>query len=266
MIHPTAIVDAAARVGPDVAIGPYSVVDAGADLGPGVVLGAFVRIHGCVRLGARTRVMDGSVLGGEPQDVKYQGEATRVEIGADARIHEHVTVHRATKEGVTRIGDGVMLMAGSHVGHNCVVGDRVILTNDAKLGGHAVVGERAILSASTAVHQFCRVGRFALLAGGCMIGKDAPPFSIVSGQLPAAWRGINTIGLRRAGFDQAERTAVRAALLAILGRPGSVREVARAHADHPLASVREIAAFVLESKRGVVTGRRSARAVAEDAE
>lgn len=258
MIHPSAQVASGARLGADVSIGPYCVVEDGAELAEGVVLEPFVHVHGCVRIGARTRIGTGSVLGGEPQDLKYRGEATQVEIGSDVRIYEHVTVHRAAGEGATRIGDHVLLMAGSHVGHNCRVGERAILTNDAKLAGHVEVGERAILAGGTAVHQHCRVGRLSMLGGGCMINKDAVPFSIFSGALPASWRGPNTIGLRRAGIDAKERLVLRRTLAAMLARPGWVRELAHEHQDHPLASVRELCSFVLSSKRGVVLGRRAA--------
>jgi len=259
VIHATAIVHPGARVQPGVSIGPYSVVEEGAELLEGVVLGAHVHIHGCVRLGARSKVASGAVLGGEPQDVKYKGTPSRVEIGADARIHEHVTVHRATTEnGVTQIGDGVMLMAGSHVAHDCIVGDRAILTNGAMIGGHSQVGERAILSGGVTVHQYCRVGRLTMLAGGCGIGKDAVPFSIFSGALPARWRAPNTIGMRRAGFTQEERLTLRLAILDILGRRHPALEAARRYTDHSLASVREIAEFVLTAKRGVILARRGA--------
>ncbi len=259
MIHATAIVHSGARVSADVTVGPYCVVEDGAELGEGVVLMPYVHVFGCVRIGARTKVATSTVLGGEPQDFKYKGAASRVEIGADARIHEHVTVHRPTTEGgVTRIGDGVMLMASSHVAHDCTVGDRAILTNGAMIGGHSQVGERAILSGNAALHQFCRVGRLSMLAGNCAIGKDAVPFSIFSGSLPAVWRAPNTIGLRRANFSQEERLTLRLAVIDILGRRHPALEVARRYMDHPQASVREVAEFVLTAKRGVILARRGA--------
>jgi len=267
VIHATALVHPAARCASDVSIGPFTVVEEGAELGPGVVLGSHVHVHGCVRIGARTKVASGTVLGGEPQDVKYKGTPARVEIGADVRIYEHVTVHRATLEnGVTRVGDGVMLMAGSHVAHDCTVNERAILTNGAMIGGHSWIGERAILSGGVTVHQFCRVGRLTMLAGGCGIGKDAVPFSIFSGALPARWRAPNTIGMRRAGFTQEERLTLRLAILDILGRRHPALEAARRYADHPQASVREVAEFVLSAKRGVILARRGVGAGGEDAD
>jgi UDP-N-acetylglucosamine acyltransferase len=150
------------------------------------------------------------------------------------------------------------MMTGSHVAHDCTVGDGAILTNDAKIAGHVQVGERAILSAGVLVHQFCRVGRLTMLAGACGIGKDAVPFSIFSGALPAAWRAPNTIGLRRAGFPQEERLTLRLAIVDILGRRHPAMEAARRYLDHPQPTVREVAEFVLSAKRGVILARRGA--------
>lgn len=258
-IHPTATVDARAELGPGVEIGPYCVVEAGAVIGAGTVLGPYVHIHGCVELGAGSSVRTGSVLGGEPQDVKYHGEPARVIVGERCRIHEHVTVHRGTGANTqTVIGDDVMLMAGSHVGHNCRVESKAILVNGAMLGGHVHVGERAFLSGGAAVHQFCRVGRLTLVGGSCMVTKDVPPFSICSGSYPVRWRAPNTIGLRRAGFSSEQRTAIRRSLASLFRSKESRAETAKALLSSPCAEVVEIARFVLESKRGMCSGLRGA--------
>jgi UDP-N-acetylglucosamine acyltransferase len=257
-IHPTAVVDPRAELGRDVEIGPYCVVDAGAVIGDGCRLDAHVRVFGCVSIGPGTSIRTASVLGGEPQDVKYRGESTRVVIGARGRIHEHVTVHRGTGEGTgTVIGDDVMLMATSHVGHNCRVGNNVTLVNGSMLGGHADIGERVIVSGNAAVHQFCRVGRLALVGGGCMVTKDAPPFSIVVGSYPVRWRATNTVGMRRAGIASAQRTAIRQALARLFRSGESPAQVAREElSQSPVAEVAEIARFVLKSKRGICAGLR----------
>lgn len=256
-IHPTAIVDKRAELGESVEIGPYCVIDAGAVIGERCVLSPYVHVHGCVRIGAETSIRSGSVLGGEPQDVKYKGEPARVLIGERCRIHEHVTVHRGTGANTeTVIGDEVMLMAGSHVGHNCRVDRNAILVNDAKLGGHVHVAERAFISGGAAVHQFCRVGRLTLVGGACMVTKDAPPFSILSGSYPVRWRAPNTVGLRRAGFSSEQRTAIRHALSALFRSGESRARVAQELLASPHAEVLEIARFVLDSKRGVCAGQR----------
>jgi UDP-N-acetylglucosamine acyltransferase len=257
-IHPTAIVDRRAEIGAGVEIGPYSVVEAGAVIGERCVLGPYVHVHGCVRLGADCSVRTGSVLGGEPQDVKYKGEPARVILGERCRIHEHVTVHRGTGANTeTVVGDDVMLMTGSHVGHNCRVDSKAILVNGAKIAGHVHIGERAFLSGSSAVHQFCRVGRLTLVGGACMVNKDAPPFSIVAGSYPCRWRAPNTIGLRRNGFATEQRTAVRRALAELFRSGDSRVEIAQRLLASPVAEVVEIGRFVLESKRGLCSGLRT---------
>jgi UDP-N-acetylglucosamine acyltransferase len=158
------------------------------------------------------------------------------------------------------LGDEVMLMAGSHVGHNCRVERNVILVNGAMLGGHVHVAERAFISGGAAVHQFCRVGRLTLVAAMSAVTKDAPPFSIVTGGYPLRWRAPNTIGLRRAGFDSASRAAVRHALWSLFRSGESPKQVAEELFQSPVAEVVELARFVLESKRGVCTGKRGGRA------
>lgn len=256
-VHPTAVVDPRAELGAGVEIGPYCVVEAGARIGDGCVLGPAVHVFGCVELGAGSSVRTASVLGGEPQDLKYKDDPSRVVIGARCRIHEHVTVHRGTGANTqTTIGDEVMLMAGSHVGHNCRVERNAILVNGAMLGGHVHVGERAFISGSAAVHQFCRVGRLTLVGAMSAVTKDAPPFSIVTGGYPLRWRAPNTVGLRRAGLDSERRAAVRHALWSLFRSGESPKQVAEELFQSPVDEVVELARFVLDSKRGVCSGKR----------
>lgn len=254
-IHPTAVVDPSAKIGFGVEVGPYCVIDAGAALGDSVKLGAFVRIHGCVTIGPGTSIRDHSVIGGEPQDTKYKDDPSRVVIGAGCRIHEHVTVHRGTGANTeTWLGDGVMLMASSHVGHNCRIERDAVLVNSSMLGGHVHIGERAFISGGAAVHQFCRVGRLTLVGGAAMVTKDAPPFSIVVGSYPVRWRAPNTIGLRRAGLSAEQRSAIRHALARIFRSGQSPTRVAHELSKSPVPEVAEIARFVAESKRGICAG------------
>lgn len=254
-IHPTAVVDPSAKIGLGVEIGPYCVIDAGAALGDNVKLGSFVRIHGCVTIGPGTSIRDHSVIGGEPQDTKYKDDPSRVVVGAGCRIHEHVTVHRGTGANTeTWLGDGVMLMASSHVGHNCRIERDAVLVNSSMLGGHVHIGERAFISGGAAVHQFCRVGRLTLVGGAAMVTKDAPPFSIVVGSYPVRWRAPNTIGLRRAGLSAEQRSAIRHALARIFRSGQSPTRVAHELSKSPVPEVAEIARFVTESKRGICAG------------
>jgi UDP-N-acetylglucosamine acyltransferase len=250
-IHPTAIVMPGAELGPGVEVGPYAVIEPGVEVGAGCRIGPHVHLLGRMTLGPECEIGTGSVLGGVPQDHKYKGERTRVRIGARVKMHEHVTVHRATGEGETVVEDGALLMVGSHVGHNARLGAGATLVNCAALAGHAVVGEKSILSAYCGVHQFGRVGRLTLVTGAPVVSLDAPPFSIVTGSHPTRWRAPNTIGLRRAGFSSEERAAIRQALFRIFAGGERARGVAEEMRSHPLAAVREIAEFVLTSKRGV---------------
>lgn len=250
-IHPTAIVMPGAELGAGVEVGPYAVIEPGVEVGDGCRIGPHVHLLGRTVLGPGCEIGTGSVLGGVPQDHKYRGERTWVRIGARVKMHEHVTVHRATGTGETVVEDDALLMVGSHVGHNARLGAGATLVNCAALAGHAVVGEKSILSAYCGVHQFGRVGRLTLVTGAQVVSLDAPPFSIVTGSHPTRWRAPNTIGLRRAGFSSEERAAVRQALFRAFSGAESARAVAAELQSHPLAPVRELAEFVLASKRGV---------------
>lgn len=250
-IHPTAVVMPGCELGAGVEVGPYAVIEPGVEIGDGCRIGPHAHLLGRTILGAGCTIGTGCVLGGPPQDVKYRGERTIVRIGARVTMHEHVTVHRASGDGETTIGDGALLMAGSHVGHNASLGAGAVLVNCAALAGHSVVGEKAILSAYVGVHQFGRVGRLTMVTGAPVVSRDAPPFSIVTGSHPTRWRAPNVVGLRRAGFSSEERAAIRQALFRVFAGDEGARAAAAALRDHAVAEVREIAEFVLTSKRGV---------------
>jgi UDP-N-acetylglucosamine acyltransferase len=250
-IHPTAVVLPGVELGRGVEIGPYAVLEPGVEVGDGCRIGPFVHLLGRTTLGSDCVIGSGTVLGGVPQDDKYRGERTRVRIGNRVLMHEHVTVHRASGDGETVVEDGARLMTGSHVGHNARLGAGAVLVNCAALAGHSVLGEKSILSAYCGIHQNGRVGRLTLVTGAQVVSQDAPPFSIVTGSHPTRWRGPNTIGMRRAGFSSAERAAIRQALWRIFAGTEGTRAAAAALQDDPVAQVREIAEFVLTSKRGV---------------
>lgn len=256
-VHPSAVVLPGVTLGAGVEIGPGAYLEPGVEVGDGCRIGAHVQLLGRVVLGAGTVVRGGTVIGGDPQDDAYKGEHTVVRVGARCQIHEHVTIHRATGEGnETVVGDGVRLMHGSHVGHNGRVGDRAVLVNGAVLGGHATVGERAILSAYSGIHQFGRIGRLTMVTANSGMSRDAPPFSIVSGSHPTRWRGPNTVGLRRAGFEAEERDAVRRALHEAFTSDQGLRTVAERLSGSDYPAVRELAEFLLSSKRGICAGPR----------
>jgi len=211
LVHTTAVVAPDAKIGEGVRIGPYAVIESDVEMGDECVLGAHVVIRSFVRLGARNRVHAHAVLGGEPQDVSFEGEPTRVEIGDDNLFREAVTVHRATTmDRPTRIGSRCMLMVNAHVGHDCQLGDDIVLTNDVNLAGHVTVGDRVLMGGMAQVHQFVRVGRQAMVSGMTGLARDALPYSMVFGILARHVR-LNTIGLRRAGIKGDRYKAVERA-------------------------------------------------------
>jgi UDP-N-acetylglucosamine acyltransferase len=201
-VHPSAVVEAGAELGEDVAVGPFCFVSAGAVIGRGTVLENHVTIMGDVRIGERNRVFPNAVIGGEPQDLSYRGTRTRVEIGDGNIIREGVTINRATEkeDGVTSIGSGNFLMACSHVAHDCRIGDHCILANGTLLGGHVRVHSRASLSGAVAVHHWATIGGWSFVAGLSRVLHDIPPFMLCEGQ-PARPRCINVVALKRGGFS-----------------------------------------------------------------
>ncbi len=210
MIHPTALIDPRARIGERVAIGPFSIVEAEVEIGDDTEISAHVHLSGPTRLGAGNRIGSFCAIGGEPQDKKYAGEPTRLEIGDRNTIREFATIHRGTTqdEGVTRIGDDNWIMAYVHVAHDCVVGNQTIFANAASLAGHVRVDDYAILGGFTLVHQFCQIGAHAFTAMGAVVNRDVPPFVMVAGTF-AEPKGINTEGLRRRGFSSESIRAIR---------------------------------------------------------
>lgn len=201
MIHPTAIIDATAEIGEDVTIGPYVVIGADVVLGAGTVINSHAVIKGPTRIGTENRIFQFASVGEDPQDKKYGGEATILEIGNRNVIREFATIHRGTiqEQGITQIGDDNLFMAYTHVAHDCVIGNRVIMANAASLAGHVQVDDFAILGGFSLVHQFCRIGQYSFSAMGSVISRDIPPYVMVGGR-PTKPHGINTVGLERHGF------------------------------------------------------------------
>ncbi|MCU7904509.1 MAG: acyl-ACP--UDP-N-acetylglucosamine O-acyltransferase [Candidatus Thiodiazotropha sp. (ex Epidulcina cf. delphinae)] len=201
MIDSRAVIGADAELEDGVSVGPFSIIGAGVRIAAGTQVGPHVVIHGPTRIGRNNRIYQFASIGEDPQDKKYAGEPTSLEIGDRNVIREFATLHRGTVQdrGVTRIGSDNLLMAYIHVAHDCVLGDHVIMANAASLGGHAQIGDYAILGGFTMVHQFCRVGAHSFSGMGSAINMDLPPYVMVSGQ-PAKPHGINREGLSRRGF------------------------------------------------------------------
>ena len=252
-IHPTAVVHPGAVLGDGCVVGPHAVVDGDVVLGPGCVVGPGAYVTGHTTLGARNRIHAGAVVGDAPQDFKYAGQSTRLRIGDDNVFREHVTVHRSNRlDEDTVVGNGNFFMASSHVGHNCHVGNQNILANGALLAGHVTLADRAFISGNCLVHQFCRIGRLAMMQGGSAISKDLPPFAVARGDNGMC--GLNVVGLRRAGFDAAERLALRKLYHHLLRSTGRRADLlAEARGLFPSAACTELLDFVAAARRGVCT-------------
>lgn len=260
-IHTSACVSAKAELGDGVSVGPYSVIDADVVIGAGCEISSGVRIHSGVQLGTGVRVFHGAALGGEPQDLKFGGEPTQLLIGDQTVIREFVTVSRGTTStGRTTIGRHCMLMAYAHVAHDCVLGDNVLLANSVNLAGHVQIEDFAIIGGMVPVHQFVRIGAHCMVGGGWRVPKDVPPYIIAAGQ-PLSYHGLNAIGLRRRGFSNEVRAAIKRAYFHLYQSDLNVRQaVEQITAEPPVSDeVQHILDFIAISKRGLIPRRRRAQ-------
>lgn len=254
-IHPTAIVDPQARLAADAEVGPYSIIGADVDIGAGTRIGPHVVVAAHTRIGARNTIYQFCSIGEVPQDKKYRGEPTRLEIGDDNTIREFCTFNRGTVQdtGVTRVGNHNWIMAYVHLAHDCQVGNHTIFANNAQLAGHVHVGDHAILGGFTAVHQFCRIGAHSITALGTGLLQDLPPYVTASGN-PAQPHGINAEGLRRRGFSADAIAEIKRAYKTLY-KSGLSFDAARARiaataAQH--AALQLLADFLATPGRGVI--------------
>jgi UDP-N-acetylglucosamine acyltransferase len=258
-VHPTAVIASAARLGHGVSVGPYAVIEDDTEIGEGSEIRAHAVVKRYTRLGPGNVVHEHAVLGGEPQDLAYQEAPTYLEVGARNVIREGVTLHRSSRpHGVTRLGSDCMIMAGAHVAHDCTLGDRVILANNVVLAGHVGIDDGAFLSGSVAVHQFTRVGRLAMVGGLTKLVQDALPFVLTDGD-PGRARGLNVVGLRRAGLAGARVRALKQAFRVLVRSSLPLAEALGRLADLGDPLVGELVAFVRGSRRGFAHGTRRAR-------
>jgi UDP-N-acetylglucosamine acyltransferase len=250
-IHPTAIIEPGAQLGENVSIGPYTVIRAHVSIGEGTSVGPHCVIEGRTTIGRDNRIFQFCSLGGEPQDKKYAGEPTRLEIGDRNTIREFCTFNTGTVQdvGVTRLGDDNWMMAYVHLAHDCQVGNRTIFANNAQIAGHVHVGDWAILGGYTQVHQFVQIGAHAMSGLGTTLSQDVPPFAMVAGN-PAQARGFNAEGLKRRGFS-AERIGAVKQMHRLLYRQGLTLEEARS-AIEALADIAMMSGFLAASTRGIV--------------
>lgn len=244
MIDPRAIVSPRAQLAPDVEVGPFSVIGPDVVIGPGTWVGPHAVINGPTTLGRDCKVFQFASVGDAPQDKKYRGEPTRLEVGDRNVFREFCTINRGTAggHGVTRIGDDNLFMAYSHVAHDCVVGSRCVMSNCTALAGHVEIGDWVILSGYAAVHQFCKVGAHAFLANNAAVTRDVPPYLLVAGS-PAEPKGINSEGLKRRGFDPGQIAHIKNAYR-VLYRSGLKLAEATAELAELAKSQEEIAPLV----------------------
>ena len=252
-IHPTAIIDPSAKLGADVHVGPYCIIGEGVELGDGCWLQHHVTVLGPSKIGRRNRFHAYACIGQQTQDLKYVGEPTFLEIGDDNNFREFCTVHRATAiGGKTIIGSHNHFLSYAHIAHDCVVGSHCIFSNNGTLAGHVIVEDHVIVSGLTAVHQFCRLGERSITGGCTKVVQDVPPYTIVDGN-PGRARGLNLVGMRRAGFSEEQIKAINSAYRTLY-RKGlnttQALEVIRAKPMTP--EVEKFVAFVEGSQRGVV--------------
>jgi UDP-N-acetylglucosamine acyltransferase len=256
MIHPTAIIDPSARIDSTCSIGPYCVVGSDVELGEHCELMSHVVVYGPAKIGPHNRFFPFCAIGGEPQDISFKGESTRLEIGSHNVIREYTTINRGTTKGggITKVGSHTLLMAYAHVGHDSVIGDHAMLVNGATLAGHATVEEWAVVGALSAVHQFTRVGAHAYIGGGTIVTKDVLPFAKCVSPHNTQTFGINSVGLARRGFSEERIHKIHHAFRVLLNsklNTTQALEKLKAESDRG-EDVDMLLKFIQDSERGVI--------------
>lgn len=256
MIHPLTSIHPKAKIGKNVEIGPFVTIDKNVEIGKGTRIFSNVTIFEGARIGKNCQVYPGAVLSAIPQDLKFKGEDTIIEIGNNSIIRECVTIHRGTaSKGTTKIGENCLIMAYSHIAHDCVLENNIILGNATQLAGEVKVADWAILAGGVLVHQFCRIGEHAMVQGGSRLSKDIPPY-VIAGREPATYAGLNIIGLRRRGFSPVQIELIHNAYRIIyqsgLNNTDALKRVEEELPDTPEREV--IISFIKNSERGILRG------------
>jgi UDP-N-acetylglucosamine acyltransferase len=252
-IHPTAILHPKAKLADGVNIGPYSIIGENVSIGKDTQIGAHCVIEGRTRIGENCRIFTGAVIGSIPQDLKFKGEKTFLEIGNDNIIREYVTINLGTQAtGRTVIGDDNLIMAYSHVAHDCRIGNGVIIANTGTLAGHVTLEDKAILGGFVAIHQFVRVGTFSIIGGCSKVIQDIPPYSTCDGH-PAKFYGLNTVGLKRAGFKENIRKDLKFALKLLFQSGLSISHALEEIKKQvtPSREIKHLIEFIRKSERGI---------------
>ncbi len=252
-IHPTALVDSGAELADNVEIGAHTIVESDVIIGSGCRIASNALIAAGTRLGAGVKVHHGAVIGTVPQDLKFKGEYTTAEIGENTVVREYATINRGTEYSLkTVVGRGCLLMAYSHVAHDCIIGDGVILSNGVQMAGHVTIHDFAIVSGLVAIHQFVHIGACSMIGGLFRVSKDVPPY-ILAGGLPLRYEGLNVVGLRRKGFNPEQRKAIKEAYRLIyqtdLTRSKALEQI---KSNPMIPEVESIVKFFEASERGVI--------------
>ena len=252
-IHKTALVHPDAILGNDVRVGPHTIIGPKVQIGAGSHIGANIVIEGSVEIGEKCNIYTGAIIGNPPQDLKYNGEDTKVVVGNNCTIREYVTVNRGTSlAGETRIGDNCLLMAYVHIAHDCVVGNGVVLANNATLAGHVEIDDSAIVGGLTAIHQFVKIGTLTILGGASRVSKDVPPYCKAAGN-PLRMYGLNSIGLQRNNFSAELRLELKRVYKIIFRSKYNTTQALEALAkfETKYDEVNAFISFVKESERGI---------------
>jgi len=254
-VHPTAVVDPSARIPESCRVGPYCVIGADVELGENCELMSHVVIQGPSKIGSNNRLFPFAALGIEPQDISYKGEPTRLEIGEHNVIREYVTINRGTNKGggITRLGSHILIMAYTHIGHDCQIGDHAMLVNAATLAGHVTVEEWAVVGAMCPVHQFVRVGAHAYVGGGTTVTQDVLPFSMTSAARDVHAYGLNKVGLQRRGFSEERiKKLHRAYRLLLAAKMNTSQALEKLKGESPSEDVTYLIEFIEKSERGIL--------------
>ncbi len=255
-ISPLAYIEEGAQIGKDVKIGPFSCIYNDTVIGDGTVIENNVTIFPGARIGKNCHIFPGACIATTPQDLKFKGEYTTVEIGDGTQLHECVTVHRATASKlVTKVGKNCLVMAYCHIAHDCNVGDNVIMSNSVQMAGEVVVDPFAVIGGGTLIHQFTHIGSYCMIQGGTGLTKDVPPYTMV-GRSPAKYMGLNSVGLRRRGFSAEQVLNIQEIYRVIyMGGLNTTHACEKVEQDFPSSPERDyILQFVRNSDRGIIAG------------
>ena len=253
-IHTTSLIHKDAKIADDVIIAPYCIIDKDVEIDSGTVIGSYVQILKGTKIGKNNKIHQSSIIGGDPQDLKFKGEKSELIIGDNNTIREFCTLNKGTEHsGKTIIGNNCLLMAYVHVAHDCIIKDKVILANAVQLGGHSEIGYHATVGGVTPVHQFCKIGMHAFIGGGRVVLQDVPPYILATGE-PVQYSGINSVGLRRRNFSQEVRSIIKKVYSIVYRSKFNTMQAIEIieKTIKPSEEVINILNFIKDSERGII--------------